>query len=811
MRNCIIRGFFILISLGFIFPMYGKISGNCGEKVNWELENSVLTVSGTGEMYDYFCINSLYASYPGWYDFRDDIKSVVIEPGVTYIGNYAFEGYNNLENVQLPAGLTEIGSFTFANCPALRKIELPNDLEKIGDHFTATGTTRGCSFQNCISIESVTLPEPLTSLGGDVFNGCYNLKTVYWNAVECHENSRETVTSNNANFQGSGVETVKFGPKVKIVPRQEFYNAGNLKEIITSGSIEYVGDKAFYGTKWQSNLPQYELCYIDHVAYIFKGFNDLTDNFEIEFKEGTVTITDFLFEGARRLSKIIVPESVRYVGNDAFRDCTSLSEVVWNAEEIVKGEFLGIRKYNAKSLFSSALLSISFGETVKMLPDYFLDNCSGISELNLPSSLREIGDYAINKCSSLSSLFIPDSVITMGKYAISYCTDLEVLVIGEGLKNFDLSYMFCDNLKTLEWNAIRCDGETSYIGAPIETFITGDKVELIPKYIFSRSETLANVVLGNNVKEIGEESFGYCTNLTQILLPLSLEIISNYAFRDSNLQYVVIPPNVKSIGTWAFFNVPLEYAVITPVDLPEGGMDNYNGCTLYVSYPELYKNNQPWAAAQDNMEPMAIADNNVFNSNDTNINVNFECNIPGYSMHVKTPELDLTPGAHTIFVEAAFSGAEDFNSLFAYEYNVIDQGIPPIDIVLNLVSAEVKIGEIVKLIATVYPESTTDKTVVWKSSNEGVATVSENGLVTAISAGESIITASCGEVSAECIVTVLEDAGVESLLANPDSRISVYTTDGVLIKRDCNVEDLKSLSKGIYIIVCGKDRYKITI
>lgn len=79
------------------------------------------------------------------------------------------------------------------------------------------------------------------------------------------------------------------------------------------------------------------------------------------------------------------------------------------------------------------------------------------------------------------------------------------------------------------------------------------------------------------------------------------------------------------------------------------------------------------------------------------------------------------------------------------------------------------------------------------------------------SLGSVLITMTFGEVTVECNLIVLEDAGVEGLLTNPDTKISIYSTDGILIKKDCKAEDLKTLNKGIYIIVSGKKHYKISI
>lgn len=140
--------------------------------------------------------------------------------------------------------------------------------------------------------------------------------------------------------------------------------------------------------------------------------------------------------------------------------------------------------------------------------------------------------------------------------------------------------------------------------------------------------------------------------------------------------------------------------------------------------------------------------------------------------------------------------------------------IDPESIKLNIVQAELNIGETVQLEANVIPENATNKTVTWSSSVPEVASVSQTGLVTAMTAGNTEITVSCGDVSAACFITVTEDSGVDSLdslLANPESKISVFSPTGILIKKDCKIEDLKTLNKGIYIIVSGKERYKIYI
>lgn len=134
-------------------------------------------------------------------------------------------------------------------------------------------------------------------------------------------------------------------------------------------------------------------------------------------------------------------------------------------------------------------------------------------------------------------------------------------------------------------------------------------------------------------------------------------------------------------------------------------------------------------------------------------------------------------------------------------------------IVLNYESVEMIVGATLQLEATIIPDYTTDKTIVWTSSNPQIVTVDSNGLVEALSVGVASVTATCGDVSDSCIFSIdpNDTVGIESLLNDPNSSVSVYTVNGILIKEKCSVEDLKSLEKGIYIVISGENRFKISL
>ncbi len=138
------------------------ITGTCGENLTWTLENNVLTISGTGEM-----TITANANAP-WDRHRDSTTTVVIDSGVTSIGNNAFFNHNSLTSVSIPGSVTKIGGGAFMNCSSLAGIALPDNLTDIGR----------LAFAHCSSLESVTIPNGVTGIGHNAFQECTSLKSI---------------------------------------------------------------------------------------------------------------------------------------------------------------------------------------------------------------------------------------------------------------------------------------------------------------------------------------------------------------------------------------------------------------------------------------------------------------------------------------------------------------------------------------------------------------------------------------------------------------------------------------------------------
>jgi hypothetical protein len=173
-------------------------SGTCGDNLDnltWALDaEGTLTISGTGSMYSYSGWtrdDGTCKSGSPWFAYRRRISSVVIEEGVSDIGNLAFAGCGNLTSVKIPDSVTFIGVSAFFSCSSLPSIEIPDGVTSIGNRAFAhcssltsinipnsVTSIDGGAFHSCSSLTSINLPVGITSIGGHAFNGCSSLTSI---------------------------------------------------------------------------------------------------------------------------------------------------------------------------------------------------------------------------------------------------------------------------------------------------------------------------------------------------------------------------------------------------------------------------------------------------------------------------------------------------------------------------------------------------------------------------------------------------------------------------------------------------------
>ena len=166
--------FVLAIGIGIFSAISSNHSGTCGDNLEWTFSGGTLTISGEGAMYDYdydFGYDDYYHTAP-WSEL--DINEIVVEDGVTSIGESAFSKCTSLTSVAIPDSVTSIGDYAFTNCTSLTSVAIPDSVTSIG--FRA--------FDNCTSLTSVAIPDSVTSIDYSAFDDCDSLTDVYYSGSE---------------------------------------------------------------------------------------------------------------------------------------------------------------------------------------------------------------------------------------------------------------------------------------------------------------------------------------------------------------------------------------------------------------------------------------------------------------------------------------------------------------------------------------------------------------------------------------------------------------------------------------------------
>jgi len=239
-------------------------SGTCGENLTWELTcDSVLTISGTGEMENYRFDYSQQVTLTPWNAYLSDIKSVIISNGVTCIGNWAFDDLSNCTYIDIPNSVARIGNRAFSSCSSLSFLNIPNSVTNIGEgaFVNCRGLTsievaydnsyyssiNGVLFDKDLTIlvyypagkqGAYVIPNSVFSIGNYAFNNCINLTSIEIpNSV--------TNIGEYAFFYCSGLNSVKIGNNVTSIGIYAFYGCTSLTSIKISKSVVSFGDYAF--------------------------------------------------------------------------------------------------------------------------------------------------------------------------------------------------------------------------------------------------------------------------------------------------------------------------------------------------------------------------------------------------------------------------------------------------------------------------------------------------------------------------------------------------------------------------------------
>ena len=398
----------MLFSAVGAWALPGSPYGKCGTNVNWKFENGTLTISGTGPM-----DNSLAFSTNDWpwheYSSGDDseedwllfyfarVKKIIVEDGVTEIGNRAFRDFSRLESVTIADSVTSIKYNAFYNCPKLRSISLGNGVKTIENNV----------FQGCSSLTEITLPGTVESIGDNVFQGCSSLKTVTFKKPASQHNLEI-----KTNFNDSAA-VVRYDGECSL-----FY--GN-NRVIQETPMRFFSAKTLVLTPYNTQLVSEGICGSNMSWEIKKDYILAIKIYDLStfgMKEGDIDESIYNYKNETEvpwhiyrndLKGVTIEERITRICNYAFSDCKNITDIV-------------------------------IPNTVKEIGTSAFKNCVALKDIVIPSSLDKIGESAFQNCAALKTVtfIVPPSVagkINFGKNAFDNTTAV-IRYDGEGvLKN----------------------------------------------------------------------------------------------------------------------------------------------------------------------------------------------------------------------------------------------------------------------------------------------------------------------------------------------------------------------------------------
>ena len=526
------------------------------DNLTWTLyADGTLTISGTGAMKNYD-----YNDNPSPVYNNSNVKKVVIEDGVTSIGNSAFNECISLTSITIPDSVTSIGTYAFSGCRSLTSITIPDSVTSIGAY----------AFQSCSNLTSITIPDSVTSIGASAFNSCSGLTSI---------TIPDSVTS-IGNFAFSyciSLTSITIPDSVTSIGSYAFYNCKNLTTISLSckSSLKKsdFGDKADLvsytnqhlltktaakaATCSESGNKEYWTC--EHCGKYF-----LSDDSNPETAKA-VELSETVISASHKLTKVEAKDATcTEDGNKEYWTCEHCGKYFLSddtnpetakAVELSETILPAIQHKNAELRNSSEPTETAPGYS----GDLYCPDCDKVvekgytywNEGNLTWKLYEDGtlnisgtgamkDYndddnpsPVYQNSNVKKVVIEKGVTSIGNYAFSGCLGLKSITIPDGITSIgDHAFDSCINLRSIT---------------------LPDSITSIGMWAFYNCWNVSSIIIPDGVTSIEDFTFNSCISLTSITIPNSVTNIKSSVFHNcADLTSITIPDSVTSIGTEVF-------------------------------------------------------------------------------------------------------------------------------------------------------------------------------------------------------------------------------------------------------------------
>jgi hypothetical protein len=571
MKKRLLSILLVLLTALTLLPLGALADDNnkCGENLTWKFADGILTISGTGEMYDY---SEDYLA--PWNEHCLEITNVTISDGVTSIGSSAF-CYCSVKSITLPFGLKHIGASAFFYCPNIQQINIPDSVEYIDPY----------AFSCCKGLHTVQLPASLTLISEELFAECDNLRNL---------SIPDAVTEIGANafLRCTEFSLTGLPDGIKSIGAAAFEDCGRIEELVLPETLEHIGEAAFNGTaidkasfagtpeRWTAIggnaccIAQDKIDFLEHTCDFGGSWQYDTQK---HWKQCSCNKTQN--EGA-------------HTGTGKTCDvCGAVLSAALDSGSIGDGLSWSLSRSGALTISGSGKMP-DFSSVANAAPwDKQKDK---IQSVVIESGVQSISGGAFSGCTALEKVGISDTVAQIDLNAFDGCTALAEFEVAEGNKAFssDGGMLFSAGKKLLRCPVGKSadytvpSGTVAIAGgafkdcAKLESLVIPDSVTAIGKSAFENCAALKHITLPKSITKLETLTFSGCAALAEIALPDSVKTLGEKVFSGcAALKSVKIPAEVTVIPTEAFFGCVSLESITIPKNVSHINERAFDGCT----------------------------------------------------------------------------------------------------------------------------------------------------------------------------------------------------------------------------------------
>lgn len=584
--------------------LYSTASGQCGNNLTWTLDNGVLTISGTGAMWDW---DNEWYGFCGVLDQADEVTSVVVESGVTSIAYEAFNWLENMTSVTIPKTVTSIGCSVFSvGCDALTTINyagttsqwkrisstlsLPLATKVVCTNGTITPTLSGKCGKN-VSY-SISDDGVLTISGtGAMNNFTYksDISDCPWHGVRYAlkkivvEDGVTSIGSYAFSFDLS-VTDVTLPSSLKTIGRNAFWGCYGLTSVVIPEGVTTIGAYVFEQcTAMETITVPASATELGNRAFITWEYYDGSYHF---------ALTDIYYGGSRQqwydagggnAALVDVPVHFNGTTGDIIDGGKCGANVSWKLDKDYTLTISGTGAMYDYPLDDNRdstspwpvwdVKRIDVQEGITAIGAYALCRLKTVTEVSLPSTLTTIGQDAFC-CYGGTEIIVPDGVTSIGDFAFNGCENLKTITLPAGLQKIGHCFIECDDLKTIYFGGtmaqwLACGGGESLFPVTASVVCQGGGTlnlsgtcgdDLTWTLNSSGKLTISGTGnMDNYTSETGRAAtcapWGYARSMIRsVEIGSGVTGIGSYAFEDTNITSLTIPGSVTAIGDYGTYH-----------------------------------------------------------------------------------------------------------------------------------------------------------------------------------------------------------------------------------------------------------------